>query len=221
MGSPSATHGAQEQQHMTQAKSHFANLETAPPTTHTSGSKCTNQRQKALGWHTANQLVGRAPQGHTAAHRGPHRASTTATTKRGTGGMHHWQPAPALPPWRGARELHNVRGRTPRARGTQNPRVGEQADRAGAGPHGLHPQPPIERGRSNTATQDAGATPRGTGESAADKEERGGQRGRGGSKDSGGNRELERGGGESVRMGGSDNTGDGLASQPRRYRLPG
>ena len=24
-----------------------------------------------------------------------------------------------------------------------------------------------------------------------------------------------------MRMGGSDNTGDGLASQPRRYRVPG
>ena len=36
-----------------------------------------------------------------------------------------------------------------------------------------------------------------------------------------GNREPEWSGWESVRMGGSDNKGDGLASQPRRYRVPG
>ena len=45
-------------------------------------------------------------------------------------------------------------------------------------------------------------------------------RGRGGNQDSG-NRKPERRGWESMRMGGSDNTGDGLASQPRRYRVPG
>ena len=37
----------------------------------------------------------------------------------------------------------------------------------------------------------------------------------------GGDREPEWSGWESVRMGGSDNEGDGLASQPRRYRVPG
>ena len=36
-----------------------------------------------------------------------------------------------------------------------------------------------------------------------------------------GNREPEWRGWQSVRMGGSDNKGDGLASQPRRYRVPG
>ena len=36
-----------------------------------------------------------------------------------------------------------------------------------------------------------------------------------------GNREPEWSGWESVRMGGSDKKGDGLASQPRRYRVPG
>ena len=36
-----------------------------------------------------------------------------------------------------------------------------------------------------------------------------------------GNREPEWSGWQSVRMGGSDNKGDGLASQPRRYRVPG
>ena len=45
----------------------------------------------------------------------------------------------------------------------------------------------------------------------------GAQQGRRGSQNSG-NREPEWRGWESVRMGGSDNKGDGLASQPRRYR---
>ena len=45
----------------------------------------------------------------------------------------------------------------------------------------------------------------------------GAQQGRSGDQD----REPEWGGWESVRMGGSDNKGDGLASQPRRYRVPG
>ena len=48
----------------------------------------------------------------------------------------------------------------------------------------------------------------------------GAQRGRRGNQNSG-NRESEWRGWESVRMGGSDNKGDGLASQPRRYRVPG
>ena len=48
----------------------------------------------------------------------------------------------------------------------------------------------------------------------------GAQQGRRGNENSG-NREPEWGGWESVRMGGSDNKGDGLASQPRRYRVLG
>ena len=48
----------------------------------------------------------------------------------------------------------------------------------------------------------------------------GAQRGRRGNQNSG-NREPEWSGWESRRMGGSDNKGDGLASQPRRYRVPG
>ena len=90
--------------------------------------------------------------------------------------------------------------------------------------HRGHPRAPMERGRSTTARQDAGATPGGTGESAADKEERVGSEAGEAARtqgDTGGNREPERGGGGSVRMGGSDNTGDGLASQPRCYRVPG
>ena len=48
----------------------------------------------------------------------------------------------------------------------------------------------------------------------------GAQQGRRGNQNSG-NREPEWSGWESVRMGDSDNKGDGLASQPRRYRVPG
>ena len=48
----------------------------------------------------------------------------------------------------------------------------------------------------------------------------GAQRGRRGNPKSG-NRDPEWRGWESVRMGGSDNKGDGLASQPHRYRVPG
>ena len=73
----------------------------------------------------------------------------------------------------------------------------------------------VEQHRSNTDTQNAGATPGGTRASTADKE-----RGRRGNQNSG-NREPEWRGSESVRMGGSDTKGDGLASQPRRYRVPG
>ena len=48
----------------------------------------------------------------------------------------------------------------------------------------------------------------------------GAQQGRRGNQNSG-NRELGWRGWESVCMGGSDNKGDGLASQPRRYQVPG
>ena len=48
----------------------------------------------------------------------------------------------------------------------------------------------------------------------------GAQQGRRGNQKSG-NREPEWSGWQSVRMGGSDNKGDGLASQPRRYQVPG
>ena len=48
----------------------------------------------------------------------------------------------------------------------------------------------------------------------------GAQQGRRGNQNSG-NREPEWSGWQSVRMGGSDNKGDGLASQPRRYGVPG
>ena len=48
----------------------------------------------------------------------------------------------------------------------------------------------------------------------------GAQQGRRGNQNSG-NREPEWSGWQCVRMGGSDNKGDGLARQPRRYQVPG
>ena len=45
--------------------------------------------------------------------------------------------------------------------------------------------------------------------------------GGGGGKQNSGNREPEWRAWQSARMGGSDNKGDGLASQPRRYLVPG
>ena len=68
----------------------------------------------------------------------------------------------------------------------------------------------------------------GGGSSALDKSDKGehsrqgggAQQGRRGNQNSG-NREPEWSGWWSVRMGGSDNKGDGLASQPCRYRVPG
>ena len=64
-----------------------------------------------------------------------------------------------------------------------------------------HPGAPTDRGRCNTDTQDAGATLR------AQQTRRRGER--------------QPGQRQSVRMGGSDNKGDGLASQLRRYRVLG
>ena len=52
------------------------------------------------------------------------------------------------------------------------------------------------------------------------RQEGGAQQGRRSNQNSG-NREPEWSGWWSVRMGGSDSKGDGLASQPRRYRVPG
>ena len=83
----------------------------------------------------------------------------------------------------------------------------------------MHPGAPTDRGRSNTGTQNTGATPGGTRASTADKEEGHSKTGEATRTAGTGNQNGR--GWESVRMGGSDNKGDGLASQPRRYRVPG
>ena len=62
-----------------------------------------------------------------------------------------------------------------------------------------------------------GATPGGTRASTADKEEGHSEAGEATRTAGTGNQNEW----ESVRMGGSDNKGDGLTSQPRRYRVPG
>ena len=69
------------------------------------------------------------------------------------------------------------------------------------------------KGEANTTKQDVGATPGGIGESAADMEERGGSEAGGAARTVGeaGNQKEEEG---SVRMGGNDSIGEGLASQP-------
>ena len=54
---------------------------------------------------------------------------------------------------------------------------GGQAGGTGVGAHKGHPEAPTHRGRSNTVTQHAGATPGGTNASAADKEEGGSEAG--------------------------------------------
>ena len=69
----------------------------------------------------------------------------------------------------------------------------------------------VGRGRLGGGTRDKGGHTRQGG---------GAQQGRRGYQN-GGNREPEWSKRWSVRMGGSDNKGDGLASQPRRYRVPG
>ena len=63
------------------------------------------------------------------------------------------------------------------------------------GAHGRHPRAPKERGRSNIARQDTGATPGGTRERVADKEERGGGEARGATRTTGetGNQKEEEG----------------------------
>ena len=71
---------------------------------------------------------------------------------------------------------HRVRDSQRRAE-TRNPCAGGQTDGAGVGAHRHHPGTPTERGRSNTAKQDTGATPEGTGESAVAREERGSKAG--------------------------------------------
>ena len=91
---------------------------------------------------------------------------------------------------------------------------GRRVGQEGVARHG-HPGAPPDRGRSNTDTQNTGATPRGTRASRADKEE-------GHSKAGEATRTAGTGSGWwSVRMGGSNNKGDGLVRQPRRYRVPG
>ena len=99
------------------------------------------------------------------------------------------------------------------------PRTGGQAGGAGVGARKGHPGAPTDRGgEQHRHTERRSHTRRDKAEHS--RQGGGAQQGRRGNQNSG-NREPERRGWESVRMGGSDNKGDGLASQPRRYRVPG
>ena len=88
--------------------------------------------------------------------------------------------------------------------------------------HKGRPRSPTERGRGNTTTQDAGATSRGTRVSVGDKEE-GGSEAREAARTAGtpGTRNQKVEDGRACAWGGSDNIGDGLASQTHRYQVPG
>ena len=81
-------------------------------------------------------------------------------------GARHWggNRAVASPPRTGA--VHVVRRREILGGGG-----GGQAGGTGVGAHKGHPEAPADRGRSNTATHNTGATPGGTRASAANKEE--------------------------------------------------
>ena len=81
------------------------------------------------------------------------------------------------------------------------------------------PGAPTDRGRSNANTQNVGATPGGTRASTTNKEE--GHSKAGEARTAGRGNENGVDGRACAAMGGSDNKGDGLASQPRRYRVPG
>ena len=164
-----------------------------------------------------------------------------ATTECGGHRAGHQQPDPPLPPW-GARELRKGGGCVPRA-GRCPPRGWQQ----GRGQPTAHETVNVMRRREilvpgacgwdkSGCAQGAPRSANGQGEEQHSHTERGshtrrdegecsrqgggGQRGRGGNQDSG-NRKPERRGRESMRMGGSDNTGDGLASQPCHYWVPG
>ena len=153
------------------------------------------------------------------------------------------QAPPPPHPLPGARELHKGEGCASRAgrcppRGWQQGRDqpnarrtvnivqrreicvrGGHAGGTGMGAQKGHSGAPTDRGEEQHRHTERGShTKRGEGEHS--RQGGGAQQGRRGNQNSG-NREPEWSGWESVRMGGSDNKGDGLASQPCRYRVPG
>ena len=96
---------------------------------------------------------------------------------------------------------------------TLNPRARGQAGGTGVG---VHKAPRSANGQGeeqHNHTSRGSHTRRDEGECSR---QGGGQRGTGGNQDSG-NRNSDCRGWESIPMGGSDNTGDGLANQPRHY----
>ena len=199
-----------------------------------------NASSKATGHRAAlHTAVRRAPTGHTTIHK--------ATRRCKHGSNHQMRCMPSEPsantplPLQGAHVLHKG-GAVPCAPGgarhgggnralTSQPRTGQstygdvKSSYGGAGgwdTSGCAKGAPWSAKRQGE--EQHRHTERGT-HTRRDKGEhsrQGGraQQGRRGNQNSG-NREPEWRGWESVHMGGSDNKGDGLASQPRRYRVSG
>ena len=145
----------------------------------------------------------------------PVTASTVNAMDHGQTNIH---PATALPNSITQPHTHtHTHTHTPGGRG--NPRTGGAAgwDRRGCatGAPGSATRQGEEQHRH---TERGSHTRRDKGEQS--RQGGGAQQGRRGNQNSG-NREPEWSGWWSVRMGGSDNKGDGLASQPRCYRVPG
>ena len=167
-------------------------------------------------------------------------ASTAATTKCSARRASHQQTPPL--PLQGAHVLHKGGGCAPRSgrcppRGWQQGR--EQPTRHGAvhvvwrsetsyGGAGGWNRRGCATWAPRSATRQGEEQHRHTERGSHTRRDKGGHSRQGGGAQQGGrgnwnsgNREPEWSGWQSVRMGGSDNKGDGLASQPRRYRVPG
>ena len=219
-----------------------------PLATHTSSGECTCRRKKSTklgGTHTPKQLgtaVRRAPTGPTAMHRG-----TMRCEHRNNHQMQRTSSEPSAnkpPPSRYEVPANSTRaGATPRAPGgarhghgnravTSQLRMGQSTpygdvksvyggaggwDRSGCTKGA--PRSANRQGEEQHIHTEHGSHTKGD-KGEHSRQGGGAQQGRRGNQNSG-NREPEWSGWESVRMGGSDNKRDGLASQPRRYRVPG
>ena len=156
-------------------------------------------------------------------------------TKCGACRVNHQQTPPLPLPLQGAHGLHKGGGCAPRAgrclprewqQGREQPtahgtvHVVRRCEKSLYGGAGGWDRRGCATGAPRSATRQGEEQHRHTERGSHTRQRGGAQRGRRGNQNSG-NREPEWSGWESVRMGGSDNKGDGLASQPRRYRVPG
>ena len=219
-----------------------------PPAPHTSSVERASRRRKSPilgGTQAAKQLgtelppaVRRGPTGHTTIHKGTMRCEHCSNHQ-----MRHMPSEPSAntpPPSPYKVPAHSTRA-APRTPGgachgggnravTNLPRTGQSTSygdvlvrggrRVGhswfakGAPRGANKQGEEQHRHTEHGTH----TKRDKGEHS--RQGGGAQQGRRGNQNSG-NREPEWRGWESVHMGGSDNKGDGLASQPHRYRVPG
>ena len=134
-------------------------------------------------------------------------------------------PVPRAPG--GARHGGGNRAVTSQPRTGQSTSYGDVKSSYGGGGRQVGQEWVRERGTQERQKTGGGATqahrtrePHHERQGRAQQTRRGAQQGRRGNQNSG-NREPEWRGWESVRMGGRDNKGDGLASQPRRHRVQG